>query len=95
MNNLNRILPVKTAVSQRITPLLAQTQRVRDEKQALTIDPLMRLAEAMPMLGNPSYTTMRGWIRNGTLKVWRAGRGHFRVRLSEVQRFLSANEVKP
>jgi hypothetical protein len=95
MNNLNRIPPVKTSVSQRTTPLLAQHQRVRDEKEALTIDPLMRLAEAMPMLGNPSYTTMRGWIKTGALRVWRAGAsGHFRIRLSEVQRFLRENEVQ-
>jgi excisionase family DNA binding protein len=94
MQTLNRIPPVKTSVSQRTAPLLAQTQKVREDKRALTIDPLMRLAEAMPMLGNPSYTTVRGWIKTGALRVWRAGRGHFRVRLSEVQRFLSANEVK-
>ncbi len=94
MNNLNRIPPVKSSVASRTAPLLAQHARVRDEKAALAIDPLMRLAEAMPMLGNPSYVTVRGWIKTGALRVWRAGKGHYRVRLSEVQRFLSANEVK-
>jgi hypothetical protein len=94
MNTLNRIPPVKTAVSRRATPLLAQHQRVREEKAALTIDPLMPLREAVPLLGNPSYALLRVWIKTGALRVWRAGHGHFRVRLSEVQRFLRENEVQ-
>lgn len=94
MSNPNRILPVKTSVASRTSPLLVQNERVRAEKTALVVDPLMKLAEAMPMLGNPSYTTVRSWIACGSLRVWRAGRGHFRIRLSEIRRFLAANEVK-
>ena len=91
---LNRIPPVKTAVRQRATPLPLQNQRVREEKQALAIDPLMPLREAIGLLGNPSYALLRVWIKNGTLRCWRAsGKGHYRVRLSEVQRFLKAGEV--
>jgi hypothetical protein len=88
----NRIPPVKTAVSQRT--LLAEHARVRASKEALTIDPLMRLAEASPLLGSPSYALLRRWIADGQLRVWRAGgaggRGQYRVRLSEVQRFIDA-----
>jgi excisionase family DNA binding protein len=95
MLDLNRIPPVKTAVRQRSTSLLLQHQRVREQKQALTIDPLMPLREAVGMLGNPSYSLLRKWIADGTLRCWRAGKGHYRVRLSEIRRFLSANEVRP
>lgn len=90
MPNLNRIPPVKTSVSQRAMPLLAQHEQVRADKAALVIDPLMRLAEAVPLLGNPSYALLRVWIKTGQLRVWRAGRGHFRVRLSEIKRFIEA-----
>jgi len=93
MLRLNSLPPVKTPVRQRITPLVAATQRAQEQKQALVVDPLMPLAHAVPLLGSPSYSTVRKWIANGSLHVWRAGKGHFRVRLSEVQRFLSANEV--
>ena len=90
--NLNRIPPVKTSVTRR---LLDQHQQVREDKTALLIDPLMKLAEASQLLGSPSYTTLRSWIRSGALHCWRAGKGHYKIRLSEVQRFLRANEVQP
>ena len=95
MLDQNRIPPVKTSVRQRSTSLLAQHQRVREQKQALTIDPLMPLREAVGMLGNPSYSLLRKWIAEGSLVCWRAGKGHYRIRLSEVQRFLAAGEVHP
>jgi excisionase family DNA binding protein len=95
MLNPNRIPPVKMAVNKRATPLLAQHQKVREEKESLTIDPLMPLREAVPMLGNPSYSLLRKWVKDGTLRCWRAGHGQYRVRLSEVQRFLTAHEVNP
>lgn len=92
----NQNLPVKASVSARTASLLAQHQRVREQKQALTIDPLMPLREAVSLLGSPSYTTLRSWIKDGQLRVWRASKGgHFRIRLSEVQRFLAAGEVRP
>jgi hypothetical protein len=98
------IPPVKTPVGQRVTPTTAQSVRAAQEKQALVVDPLMPLREAVPMLGNPSYSLLQKWIRTGVLRVWRlpgdrsqkangAGRGQYRVRLSEVQRFRSENEV--
>lgn len=91
MPTTNRTLPVKTAVSQRSALLLAQHQKVREQKQALQIDPLMPLREAVPMLGSPSYALLRRWIADGQLRVWRAGgRGQFRIKLSEVQRFIDA-----
>ena len=88
-------IPVKTPVHQRMTPTLAQSVRAAEQKQALVVDPLMKLSEAVPMLGNPSYSLLRRWISTGVLKVWRlpGGRGQFRIRLSEVQRFRTEFEV--
>jgi hypothetical protein len=94
MSNPSRFVPVKTAVHLRRTPLLIQNQKVQDQKAALVVDPLMLLSEAVPMLGNPSYSTLRSWIKSGVLRVWRAGRDHFRVRLSEIERFRAAGEVQ-
>jgi excisionase family DNA binding protein len=94
MLNPNRIPPVKTSVSQRSASLLLQHEHVRAEKAALVVDPLMKLSQVVELLGNPSYTTLRSWIKSGSLKVWRAGRGHYKIRLSEVKRFLTANEVR-
>ena len=94
MNNLNR-MPVKSPVRQRLTPLVVEAQRVQEQKRQLAIDPLMLLSEAQPLLGNPSYCTLRKWIKTGSLRVWRVGGGHFRIRLSEIERFLNVNEVQP
>jgi excisionase family DNA binding protein len=90
MPNLHRIPPVKTSVTQRSRALLDQHQKVRDEQAALVVDPLMPLRQAVPMLGSPSYALLRKWIKDGSLRCWRAGRGQYRVRLSEVRRFIES-----
>ena len=90
MINLTRIPPLKTSVSQRSRALLAQHQKVHDEQAALVVDPLMPLRQAVPMLGSPSYSLLRKWIRDGSLRCWRAGTGQYRVRLSEVRRFIDS-----
>lgn len=91
MQNLNRIPPVKTSVTQRSRALLDQHQKVREEQAAMSIDPLMPLRQVVGMLGNPSYSLLRKWQKDGTLRCWRAGgRGQFRIRLSEVKRFIDA-----
>jgi excisionase family DNA binding protein len=90
MTNLNSIPPVKTSVSQRSRALLTQHQKVRQEQAALVVDPLMPLRQAVPMLGSPSYSLLRKWIRDGSLRCWRAGTGQYRVRLSEVRRFIDS-----
>jgi len=88
------MLPVKTTVRARTAAILAAHDSIRQTKKNLTIDPLLRLSECMPML-NVSYQTVRGWIRAGTLRVSRpGGRGPYRCRLSEVQRFLKDSEVR-
>ena len=69
-------------------------QEARERKNVLVVDPLMLLSEAQPLLGNPSYSVLRGWIAAGKLKVWRVGRSHFRIRLSEVERFLSSGDIE-
>jgi hypothetical protein len=92
MPTMNRVLPVKTNLSQRTTPLSVQLEQVQAQRRSLAADPLLKLADAVSLLGNPSYNTLRKWIADGTLHVWRAGRGHFRVRLSEITRFRAAGE---
>lgn len=86
-------LPVKTSVADR--SILGQHEIVRKIKADLTCDPLLRMSEAVPLLGSPAYSTLQTWIKTGAIRTWRAGRGHYRIRLSEVQRFLAANEVRP
>jgi excisionase family DNA binding protein len=89
-------LPVRTPVRQRVTPMLAQTMKAVEQMRSMTVDPLMPLSKAVPLLGNVSYGTLRRWIASGALRVHRATpRGHFRVRLSEVERFRTAGEVQP
>jgi excisionase family DNA binding protein len=85
--------PVKATVVSRTNSTLNSSIKANQQKQALVVDPLMRLSEAVPLLGNPSYQLLRKWIKDGSLRVWRAGHGHYRVRLSEIERFRSANEA--
>jgi hypothetical protein len=74
--------------------MVAAYEKAQAQRQALTCDPLISLSEAIPMLGNPSYSALRVWIKTGALRVWRAGKhGHFKVRLSEIARFREAGEV--
>ena len=83
-------IPVKTSVGERYLP-----QAVQAHKDALMTDPLLKLSEAVSMLGDPSYTVLRGWIKSGELRVWRAaGKGNYRVRLSEVERFIQSGFVE-
>ena len=79
----------------RFSPVLARALELQKEKAALAADPLLKLSEAATMIGNPSYPTLRRWIATGKLRVWRAGNSHFKVKLSEVRRFLRAGEYTP
>jgi hypothetical protein len=87
-------LPTKTPVYRRSSPLVQANQKAQEVRQALIVDPLLPLSAAIPLLGNPCYSTLRAWIKSGSLRVWRpSSRGHFKVRLSEVVRFVAAGEV--
>lgn len=87
------ILPLKTSVASRA--ILGQHEQVRQDKTALLVDPLLKLAEAQQLLGCPSYSSLRDWIRSGKLRSWRpSGRGHYKVRLSWIKEFLSEHEVR-
>jgi excisionase family DNA binding protein len=83
-------VPVRTPVRDRHQTLTPQAQQAQERKQALVNDPLMLLRAAVPLLGCPSYDTLRKWIANGSLRVWRVGRSHYRIRLSEIERFLAS-----
>lgn len=82
-------LAARSPVSSRVPSTLAQTVKAAESIRALAVDPLLPLVRAIPLLGDPSYSLVRKWISDGHLKVWRlpGGRGQFRVRLSEIQRF--------
>jgi predicted site-specific integrase-resolvase len=68
---------------------------MREKRNLMLSDPLLPLRDAMTLMGNPSYTSVRSWIKTGKLNVWRVGTtGHYKVRMSEVERFLDAHEVK-
>jgi hypothetical protein len=76
--------------------LVQASEAAQRRKQELSVNPLLNLREIVPMLGFPSYSLLRKWIKNGELKVWRSGiRGHYRVRLSWVAEFLDKNQVTP
>ena len=87
-----RILPVKTPRYRR-SALALQAQQAREQKHSLAVDPLMTLAEAVPLLGSPSYNLLRKWIADGKLRTWRIGNGHIKIRLSAVKEFVEQNEV--
>jgi hypothetical protein len=87
-------MPVKTPVHLRTASMMQQTLRAQQQKQDFVVDPLLKLSEALPMLGSPGYATLRRWIKEGALRVHRATpHSHFRVRLSEIERFRKAGEV--
>lgn len=72
------------------TPVLSRSSLLAPHEQ----DPSLRLAEAQRLLGDPCYTSLLSWIRNGELRAWRpSGRGHYRVKLSSIKAFLAAHEV--
>jgi hypothetical protein len=75
MLNRNNFSPVKSPVRQQLTPLVLQTQKVYEERNAIAVDPLLKLSEAVSLLGNPSYTTLRSWIKSGSLHCFRVDRG--------------------
>jgi len=96
---LSRLPPVKTPVSPgRFNPLAAQIKRTLELRNQLCGDPLLGLSEVAQATGEPCYATIRRWIKMGMLHTVRFGpRGHHRVRLSELRRFLGDQQpgVKP
>jgi hypothetical protein len=67
-------------------------QRQIAQRAELYADPLISLQEFAAAVGSPSYSVIRRWIVTGELKTWRVGKGHHKVRLSELRRFLASGE---
>jgi Helix-turn-helix domain len=89
MQTLN-VQPVKNPVRPRRSPLLLQNQRAQQHREAMSIDPLLSLAEAQLLLGNPCHSTLLRWIKNGVLRAMRPHKtAHYKIRLSEIERFRS------
>ncbi len=78
----------------RLPSLVDQIRLAFEQRNAIAVDPLLKVRDAALLLGNPSYATICSWIKAGALHCHRVGRGHHKVRLSEIRRFLSAHEVK-
>jgi hypothetical protein len=74
-------------------PLGIQITRTLALKQELFGDPLIGLSECRLAIGQCSYSQLRKWISAGQIRTWRPSpRGHHKVRLSELRRFLAAGE---
>jgi hypothetical protein len=96
---LNHLPPVKTPVRPgRCNPLAVQIKKTFDLKNELYGDPFLSLSEVAQATGEPCYATIRRWIKTGLIRTVRFGpRGHHRVRLSELRRFVGDQQpgVKP
>jgi excisionase family DNA binding protein len=92
---MNNSLLMKSATPRRPSPLALQFAKSRAQRDAILVDPVLRLREAAEMLGNPSYPTLKRWIDSGALRVLRVGRGQYRTRLSFVTQFLKEHELVP
>ena len=78
------------------SPLARQITAQLQMKAELFSDPLITLAEARLAIGNCSYAHARRLISDGRLRVWRSSpRGHMRVRLSELKRYLASGDQEP
>jgi excisionase family DNA binding protein len=84
---------VKAAVRSRFTSLAAQVTKQIELKKELYSDPLLSIAECRPALGDVSYSTFRKLIAAGKIRTWRPSpRGHHRIRLSELRRFIASGD---
>ncbi len=69
-------------------PLASQVQRQLKLREELFYDPLLPLRDVQVALGGVSYAHIRKLIADGTLKVFRIGRGHMKVRASVLKKLL-------
>jgi excisionase family DNA binding protein len=75
------------------SPVATSIRQSFENARALYSDPLLSLRDALPALGNVSYGTLRKLIATGKIRVWRSTpRGHMKVRMSELQRFLASGD---
>jgi excisionase family DNA binding protein len=66
--------------------------QLTQRSQLLFDDPLLPLSDVAVALGGVSYSHLQKLIKNGTLKVFRIGRGHRRVRQSVLQELLAKGD---
>ncbi len=79
--------PIRTRqVAATITAQL-ETQRI------LYADPLLPLRDVQTALGNISYGTLRRLLIDKKIRAWRPSpRGHYKIRLSELKKFLAQGD---
>jgi excisionase family DNA binding protein len=93
-NNLAQS-PVKPSAPRAFTPVGVQIAAQLATKRELFGDPLLNIKEIELALGC-SYSNVRNLIADGRLRSWRASpRGHHKVRLSEIRRYLAQGQEHP
>ncbi len=91
MTEFNELIaPTKNSPRPRYGGVVADT--IRSTFENAKVDPLLSMREAGSLLA-ASYPTLRKWIATGQIRTWRNGpRGHIKVRLSELKKFLAAGD---
>jgi excisionase family DNA binding protein len=100
MQSSNNLPALKAAAirARQASPLAATILQQFEDKRSIYSDPLLSIAECRPALGDVSYSTFRKLIATGRIRTWRPSpRGHHKIRLSELQRFIRAgfNQNQP
>ena len=92
MSNLSQLPAVKAPIQalQR-GPLAAQLERNIQQRAALVADPLLPLREVRLVL-NVSYSQVRKLISNKSLRIFRIGKGHIKVRQSVLMELLTKGD---
>jgi hypothetical protein len=75
--------------------LATQIQRQMKLHEELFYDPLLPLRDVQVALGGVSYANIRKLIAQGTLKVFRIGKGHMKVRASVLKKLLQEGDRQP
>ena len=73
-------------------PLAAQIERNLQQRAAILGDPLLDLQTVRLALGGISYSRLTKLVEDGSLKVFRIGRGHRKVRQSALQALLDQGD---
>lgn len=92
MSNLGTLPTIKSPIqSWQRGPLAVQLEKNIQQRALLASDPLMPLAEVRLVL-NCSYSQVRKLIANGSLRIFRIGKGHIKVRQSVLMELLAKGD---
>jgi len=74
------------------TPVRQVVEHAIQKRQAILGDPLLDLRTVRQALGNCSYSYLRKLLADGSLPYFRIGRGHFKVRQSQLATLLAKGD---